>query len=129
MCGIWTNETTMYVDLFDLYAEFARLLPPGGRYVCITGCSNDVIGGRSSAVSRIDAHYTCNIHPRGEYFRALAANKLVPISVVDLTPATIPYWELRTHSELATGVEQPFLTAYRKGSFQYLLIVADRIPG
>ncbi|MGS2810303.1 hypothetical protein [Nocardia sp. MW-W600-9] len=44
-----------------------------------------------------------------------------------LTPDTIPYWELRTHSELATGVEQPFLTAYREGSFQYLMIVADKV--
>ncbi|GAB2667443.1 geranyl diphosphate 2-C-methyltransferase [Nocardia goodfellowii] len=125
--GIWTNETTMYVDLFELFAEFSRLLEPGGRYVCITGCSNDVTGGRSSSVSWIDAHYGCMIHPRGEYFRALAANNLVPINVVDLTPDTIPYWDLRTHSELATGVEKPFLTAYREGSFQYLLIAADKV--
>ncbi|MFF0491044.1 geranyl diphosphate 2-C-methyltransferase [Nocardia sp. NPDC003482] len=127
MRGIWTNETTMYVDLTDLFAEFARLLRPGGRYVCITGCSNDVTGGRSAAVSWIDAHYGCMIHPRGEYFRALAANNLVPVNVVDLTAATIPYWDLRTHSELATGVEKPFLTAYREGSFQYLLIAADKV--
>ncbi|MFI5782345.1 geranyl diphosphate 2-C-methyltransferase [Nocardia sp. NPDC051570] len=127
MGGIWTNETTMYVDLGELFTEFARLLRPGGRYVCITGCSNDVTGGRSAAVSWIDAHYGCMIHPRGEYFRALAAHNLVPVSVVDLTPATIPYWDLRTHSELATGVEKPFLTAYREGSFQYLLIAADKV--
>lgn len=127
MRGIWTNETTMYVDLFELFREFSRLLEPGGRYVCITGCSNDVTGGRSSSVSWIDAHYGCMIHPRGEYFRALAANDLVPISVVDLTAATIPYWDLRTKSELATGVETPFLTAYREGSFQYLLIAADKV--
>ncbi|MQY30912.1 geranyl diphosphate 2-C-methyltransferase [Nocardia aurantia] len=125
--GIWTNETTMYVDLMDLFAEFSRLLEPGGRYVCITGCSNDVIGGKSSSVSWIDAHYGCMIHPRSEYFRALAANNLVPVNVVDLTPATIPYWELRTHSELATGVEKPFLTSYKEGSFQYLLIAADKV--
>lgn len=125
--AVWTNETTMYVDLFELYAEFARLLPFGGRYVCITGCSNDVTGGRSKAVSRIDEHYTCNIHPRSAYFKALSANGLVPINVVDLTSATIPYWELRSASAVATGVEDPFLTAYREGSFHYLLIVADRI--
>ncbi|MEU4345479.1 geranyl diphosphate 2-C-methyltransferase [Nocardia sp. NPDC023852] len=127
MRGIWTNETTMYVDLFDLFREFARLLEPGGRYVCITGCSNDVIGGRSSSVSWIDAHYGCMIHPRSEYFRALADNHLVPVEVTDLTAATIPYWELRTKSELATGVEKRFLTAYQEGSFQYLLIAADRV--
>jgi geranyl diphosphate 2-C-methyltransferase len=125
--GVWTNETTMYVDLFELFREFARLLAFGGRYVCITGCYNDVTGGRSKAVSRIDEHYTCNIHARGEYFRALTAAGLVPINVIDLTPQTIPYWELRARSSVATGIEEPFLTAYREGSFHYLLIAADRV--
>jgi geranyl diphosphate 2-C-methyltransferase len=124
---IWTNETTMYVDLHELYREFARLLRNGGRYACITGCYNDVTGMRSKAVSQIDQHYTCNIHPRSEYFRALAANDFVPITVVDLTADTIPYWELRANSSVATGVEDPFLTAYREGSFHYLLIVADYV--
>ncbi|WP_329108922.1 methyltransferase domain-containing protein [Micromonospora sp. NBC_01699] len=125
--GIWTNETTMYVDLFELFGEFSRLLPFGGRYVCITGCFNDITGGRSKAVSRIDEHYTCNIHRRSDYFRALAANRLAPINVFDLTDATIPYWELRAESSVATGIEEAFLNAYREGSFHYLLIVADRI--
>jgi geranyl diphosphate 2-C-methyltransferase len=127
MRGIWTNETTMYVDLFPLFAEFSRLLRGGGRYVCITGCYNDVTGGRSRAVSQIDAKYICNIHPRSAYFKALAANDLVPIAVTDLTALTIPYWELRAKSSVATGVEEPFLTAYKEGSFHYLLIVADRV--
>lgn len=125
--GIWTNETTMYVDLFQLFAEFSRLLGHGSRYVCITGCYNDVTGGRSKAVSRIDEHYICNIHPRSDYFKALTANNLVPINVIDLTAHTIPYWELRAKSSVATGIEDPFLTAYREGSFHYLLIAADRV--
>jgi geranyl diphosphate 2-C-methyltransferase len=124
---VWTNETTMYVSLDDLYAEFARVLPRGGRYACITGCYNDVTGGRSKAVSQIDQHYTCNIHPRSEYFRALAANDFVPISVIDLTGDTIPYWELRAKSPVATGIEAAFLSAYREGSFHYLLIAADYV--
>lgn len=127
MNGIWNNESTMYVDLRPLFAEYARLLTAGGRYVVITGCYNDVTGGRSRAVSQIDQHYICNIHSRGEYFAALAANNFVPINVVDLTAATIPYWELRAQSSVATGIEDPFLTAYREGSFHYLLIAADRI--
>jgi geranyl diphosphate 2-C-methyltransferase len=125
--GIWNNESTMYVDLYELFGEFARLLSYGGRYVCITGCYNDVTGGRSKAVSQIDQHYTCDIHPRSEYFQALAANDFVPINVVDLTDQTIPYWELRAQSPVATGIEQPFLTAYREGSFHYLLIAADYV--
>jgi geranyl diphosphate 2-C-methyltransferase len=125
--GIWNNESTMYVDLFQLLAEHARQLVPGGRYVTITGCYNDVTGGRSRAVSQIDQHYICNIHARSEYFKALDANGFVPINVVDLTEATIPYWELREQSSVATGIEDPFLTAYREASFHYLLIAADRI--
>jgi geranyl diphosphate 2-C-methyltransferase len=125
--GIWNNESTMYVDLFGLFAEHSRQLAFGGRYVTITGCYNDVTGGRSKAVAQIDQHYTCNIHPRSEYFRAMTANNLVPISVVDLTAQTIPYWELRAKSSVATGIEDPFLTAYREGSFHYLLIAADRV--
>jgi hypothetical protein len=54
--GIWTSETTMYVDLYQLFSEFARLLSYGGRYVCITGCYNDVTGGRSKTVSHIGQH-------------------------------------------------------------------------
>ncbi len=65
--------------------------------------------------------------PRLRRSRPLAANDLVPIDVVDLTPLTIPYWELRARSSVATGIEEAFLTAYREGSFHYLLIAADRI--
>ncbi|MEV0234579.1 geranyl diphosphate 2-C-methyltransferase [Nonomuraea sp. NPDC050786] len=125
--AIWNNESTMYVELSLLFAEHARLLSRGGRYVCITGCYNDAYGLPSRAVSQINAHYICDIHPRSTYFKEMAANRLVPINVIDLTAATIPYWELRAKTHLATGIEEAFLEAYRDGSFQYLLIAADRI--
>ncbi|WP_433438149.1 geranyl diphosphate 2-C-methyltransferase [Nonomuraea sp. CA-141351] len=125
--AIWNNESTMYVELSLLFAEHARLLSRGGRYVCITGCYNDAYGLPSRAVSQINAHYICDIHPRSTYFKELAANRLVPINVVDLTAATIPYWELRAKTHLATGIEEAFLEAYKDGSFQYLLIAADRV--
>lgn len=80
-----------------------------------------------AGVEEDDEHYTCNIHPRSEYFKALTANDLVPINVVGLTAQTIPYWELRAKSSVATGIEESFLAAYREGSFHYLLIAADRI--
>jgi geranyl diphosphate 2-C-methyltransferase len=124
--AIWNNESTMYVNLDALFAEYARIIRPGGRYVTITGASNDTFGLPSKSVCDINARYICSIHPRSEYFRALAANGFTPINVVDLTKATIPYWELRAKSSVATGVEDPFLTAYKEGSFQYLLIAADR---
>ncbi len=124
----WNNESTMYVELDLLFAEHARLLRRGGRYVTITGCYNDTYGQASREVSLINAHYICDIHPRSEYFRAMARNRLVPVHVEDLTEATIPYWELRGEADhLVTGIEDTFLNAYRNGSFQYLLIAADRI--
>jgi geranyl diphosphate 2-C-methyltransferase len=123
----WNNESTMYVELGLLFAEHARLLRRGGRYVCITGCYNDAYGLPSRAISQINAHYICDIHPRSTYFKELAANRLVPVNVVDLTAATIPYWELRARTHLATGIEEAFLEAYKSGSFQYLLIAADRV--
>jgi geranyl diphosphate 2-C-methyltransferase len=125
--AIWNNESTMYVDLELLFPEYARLLKDGGRYVTITGCYNDAYGLPSRAVSEINAHYICSIHPRSSYFKEMAANRLVPVGVVDLTAATIPYWELRAKSPLATGIEQAFLDAYKDGSFQYLLIAADKV--
>lgn len=127
MQAIWNNESTMYVDLFDLFAEHSRLLSRGGRYVTITGCYNDTYGLPSRAVSTINAHYICDIHPRSAYFKAMAANRLVPNAVVDLTDLTIPYWELRERSSVATGIEKHFLEAYKGGSFQYMLIAADRV--
>ncbi|MGC0420071.1 geranyl diphosphate 2-C-methyltransferase [Embleya sp. AB8] len=125
--AIWNNESTMYVELSVLFAEYARLLSHGGRYVCVTGCRNDVYGLSSREVSTINAHYICEIHSRRAYFAAMAANRLVPATVIDLTDAAIPYWELRAKSHLATGIEKAFLTAYRDRSLQYLLIVADRV--
>ncbi|GAA2635668.1 geranyl diphosphate 2-C-methyltransferase [Actinomadura fulvescens] len=125
--GIWNNESTMYVNLDDLFAEHSRLLKRGGRYVCITGCYNDVYGLPSRSVSQINSHYICDIHPRSAYFAAMAAHGLVPIDVTDLTQATIPYWRLRARSHLTTGIEDAFLNAYTDGSFHYLLIAADRV--
>ncbi|MDX3076183.1 methyltransferase domain-containing protein [Streptomyces sp. MI02-7b] len=124
----WNNESTMYVELDLLFAEHARLLRRGGRYVVITGCYNDTYGRASREVSLINAHYICDIHPRSEYFRAMARHRLVPVHVEDLTSAALPYWELRSEADhLVTGIEEAFVTAYKNGSFQYLMIVADRV--
>ncbi len=87
----------MYVDLHDLFAEHSRFLKVGGRYVTITGCWNPRYGQPSKWVSQINAHFECNIHSRREYLRAMADNRLVPQTIVDLTPDTLPYWALRGH--------------------------------
>ncbi|MGH3776937.1 MAG: SAM-dependent methyltransferase [Pseudonocardiaceae bacterium] len=122
-----SNETTMYVDLFDAFGEFARLLSPGGRYVVITWCYNDIVSPPRHEIEEIDRFYNCHIHPRSTYFSALAANGLIPCQVTDLTADAIPYWELRRHSEFRNGIEQAFLSAYQQGFMNFLLIVADRL--
>ncbi|MFE0043625.1 geranyl diphosphate 2-C-methyltransferase [Streptomyces albireticuli] len=123
----WNNESSMYVDLHDLFAEHARVLAVGGRYVTITGCWNPRYGQPSKRISQINAHFECNIHSRREYLRAMADNRLVPQAVIDLTPAALPYWELRATSSLVTGIEEAFIKSYKDGSFQYVLIAADRV--
>ncbi|QMU78047.1 methyltransferase domain-containing protein [Streptacidiphilus sp. PB12-B1b] len=127
VAGSWNNESSMYVDLHDLFAEHSRVLAVGGRYVTITGCWNPIYGQPSKWVSQINAHFECNIHSRREYLRAMADNRLVPRAVIDLTPDTLPYWELRATSSLVTGIEEAFISSYRDGSFQYVLIAADRV--
>ncbi|WP_323179124.1 methyltransferase domain-containing protein [Streptomyces sp. NBC_00320] len=122
-----SNETTMYVDLDELFGEIRRVLRPGGRYVATTWCRNDAVDGRSDASVRIDEHYVCRMHKRSTYFEALAANGLVPYRVTRHTEEAIPYWELRRQSALRTGVEEPFLEGYRERSLDYLLIAAERI--
>ncbi|MGW0664988.1 geranyl diphosphate 2-C-methyltransferase [Streptodolium elevatio] len=123
----WNNESSMYVDLHDLMAEHSRVLAVGGRYVTITGCWNPRYGQPSKWVSQINAHFECNIHSRREYLRAMIDNRLVPQAVVDLTPQTLPYWKLRATTSLVTGIEDAFVNSYEDGSFQYVLIAADRI--
>ncbi|MCX5150881.1 methyltransferase domain-containing protein [Streptomyces sp. NBC_00320] len=124
---IVSNETTMCVDIHDAFREFARVLRPGGRYVAITWCRNDVVQDRSEASRRIDEHYLCAMHKRSTYFEALAANGLVPYRVTRHTEEALPYWELRNRSALRTGVEEPFLEGYRERSLDYLLIAAERV--
>ncbi|MFD3694832.1 hypothetical protein ACFWUZ_01485 [Streptomyces sp. NPDC058646] len=51
------------------------------------------------------------------YSKELAATRLVPVAVQDLTAEAIPCGELRARPS----------HAYRGGSFPYLLMAADRV--
>lgn len=124
-----SNETTMYVDVHEVFAEFSRLLNPGGRYVLLTWCVNDAVPAGTEAAA-IDVHYHCITHRRSTYIAALLTAGFVPYQVDDLTAAAIPYWELRSQSELATGIEGPYLKAYRSDRVNYMRIAARKAhPG
>ncbi|MFJ4004438.1 SAM-dependent methyltransferase [Streptomyces sp. NPDC090023] len=123
--AVYTNETTMFVYLEEAFAEFARLLKPGARYVLTTWCVNDAADGDADAAV-IDGHYACHTHRRSAYLRALLDAGLVPYQVDDLTGPAIPYWELRRESELATGIETTYLSAYRGDRINYMRIGARK---
>jgi geranyl diphosphate 2-C-methyltransferase len=123
-----TNETTMYVDLFELYREFARVIKPGGHYVFITCCLNETASSASLDIQEIDQHYGCNTHPRSRYFKALVSNDLIPYKVSDLTAQAVPYWELRTQSAHRTGIEDAFLRAYLTRAANFLLVGTQYLP-
>jgi len=122
---IWNNESTMYVNLFDLFKEHGRVLKEGGRFVTITGTFT--ADQKPSLVRDIDQFYGCNIHQLQTYFQALLANGLVPIKVLDLSETALPYWELRRQSTLANGVEEIYQKAFHSGDFRYMLIVAEKM--
>ncbi|MCF3106943.1 methyltransferase domain-containing protein [Streptomyces roseoverticillatus] len=123
---IVTNETTMYVDLPTVFAEFARLLVPGGTYLLVTWCRNDAVAPASAEAQAIDTHYHCHTHRRSTYLRALVHAGLIPHQVDDLTQNAIPHWELRSVSPLASGIERAYLNGYRSNKISYLRIAARK---
>ena len=80
--------------------------------------------GRHADVENADRTRT---HVGNTLFDRRGDPPVVPVEVVDLTQATISYWELRKKSSVASGIEDAFLDAYTGGSFQYMLIAADRV--
>jgi geranyl diphosphate 2-C-methyltransferase len=128
-CFDWTltNETTMYVvDLIELFREFARILKPGGRYVCMTWAINALHPGPRPYIDPIDEHYLCKMHTDRDYIEAMLANNLVPVHVEDHSADAVDYWRLRSFSERRTGVEPLYRAGYAAKAVKYLRIVAQR---
>lgn len=129
--SIIANEATMYVDLDEAFAEFARVLKPSGTLVMFTWCRNDAVAPTCRQTTVIDANYICRTQQRSEHFRALAAHGLVPRIVLDLTQEATPYFELRRQMR-AFGSEEiadeAYRTGYQSNLLQYIAVVADRIP-
>ncbi|MFF2619861.1 SAM-dependent methyltransferase [Kitasatospora sp. NPDC058046] len=122
--AVVTNEATMYIDLHETFAEFARVLKPGGRYVLMTWCNNDAMGSSPAETMAIDTHYHCHTNARSTYLRELLNANLIPYQVDDFTRAAVPYWVLRSLSHLATGIEKPYLDGYLSDRVNYMRIAA-----
>jgi geranyl diphosphate 2-C-methyltransferase len=122
-----TNETTMYVlELNQLFREFARILKPPGRYVCMTWAINGSHPAASAFIDPIDRHYLCGMHTDRAYLAAMMANDLVPVHVEDHSAEAVDYWRLRDRSHRRTGVERLFLAGYAAEAVRYMRIVAER---
>ena len=125
--AIWNNESTMYVELDDLFAEHARLAgarrPVRHHHRLLQRRVRACRRGRSARSTPTTSATSTRAAPTS----GDGGEQAGPTTVVDLTAATIPYWELRQKSSVATGIEEAFLTAYKEGSFQYLMIAADKV--
>lgn len=128
---IIANEATMYADLGEAFAEFARLLEQSGTLVLFTWCRNDTVAPTCPQTTVIDANYVCRTHQRSEYFRALAAHQLTPRLVLDLTKEATPYFELRRQMRAfgsEESADEAYRTGYQSNLLQYMAVVVDRIP-
>lgn len=126
---VYENEAAEHLeDYTEFITEAARVLKPGGKLAVAVWCANDPISQKGWEVAQINAHYFVNIPTRHSLIRGMMDNHLVPLRVDDLTQEAIPYWELRDISSHRTGVEEPFLSAYRARRMNYVFIVAEYQP-
>jgi len=122
------NETDMYVNLVEAYQEFARILAPGGRFVFVTWCCNDVVDPYSPEARAIDENYPgSHTDARSLFFSSLAQARLAPIKVTDITAAPLPYLKLRAEAAGRTGVEKPYYDGFAANTLNYLVVAAERV--
>jgi geranyl diphosphate 2-C-methyltransferase len=123
---VFTNETTMHAfRLDDLFAEFSRVLSAGGRYTLATWAANEDLGACEEH-DAINRNYQCLIHSRAEYVTCLRRQGFEILSYEDLTELAIPYWTLRAHWAMRSGIESAFLEGHRSRTLLYLMISARK---
>ncbi|WP_406191222.1 MULTISPECIES: methyltransferase domain-containing protein [unclassified Streptomyces] len=123
--AVWACESTEHVDdLEKLFRSFRRALKPRGRIVVIAWCAGS--GAEADKMKEtVDRHYLTNISPPAEYRRAATAAGLTVTNEVDLTAPCVPYWQVRSTSDKATGSEKFMLPAFSSSLLTYNLFVLE----
>jgi geranyl diphosphate 2-C-methyltransferase len=119
--AVWACESTEHIDDLELmFSVFRRVVVAGGRIVVVAWCAGHGLDAER-AKERVDEHYCTNIHQPVEYERAALEAGLIPCERVDLTGATVPYWQRRRESEHVTGTEELMHSAFAKRLMTYEL--------
>lgn len=122
-------EVTQYaLDLGILFEEVARVLQSKGRFVIATWVYNDAKDEDAirSVVEPINDHYASTMHCLNDYLNNLKVNGFKIVEVEDRGADLIPYWELRNHWDMKSGIEDAFLAGHRNELLNYHLIVAEK---
>lgn len=121
-------EVTQYaLDLNDLFVEVRRTLQPGGRFVIATWCYDPAADEQRirQLVEPINDHYASTMHSIDDYTNALKNNDLLIRRLSDVSDRLIPYWELRTRWDMASGIEQNFIDGHKTGDLLYAIMTID----
>lgn len=118
---IWACESTEHApDLAQMLNEFSRIAKDGGNLVIITGCGNPNHPEGPRYIKAINDWYHIRIHAPSEYIELANQHGWELFDDVNLTPETIPYWDLRANSQHKTGVEE-LRSGYKSGALEYHL--------
>jgi geranyl diphosphate 2-C-methyltransferase len=122
----FNNETCMHAHSLDqLFKEVFRALKPGGTYTIADWPVNEEFG-RSEYSDRIDANYCCKLHTRANYLEGLKRQGFEVLKADDLTEEAIPYWQVRTHWHLRSGIEDAFLEGHQSRRILYMMFSARK---
>lgn len=125
---VLTSEATHYTYyLSELFQELRRVVKTGGTYTIATWCINDDIDGTEPLADAVDKHYASKVHSRSEYLFGLESSGFKVTKIVDKTSEAIPYWELRSIWEHASGIEKTFLDGHKSRKILYLFIQAEAV--
>jgi geranyl diphosphate 2-C-methyltransferase len=125
---IWACESTEHIpDLERMLKEFNRVGKKDCKLIIIAGCANPKHPKGRKFIEVINEWYHMCIHTTEEYLKLADKQGWQLERNLDLTPETIPYWDLRGKSRYKTGVEK-LNWAYKVGAGEYRLFTFQKRP-